>query len=194
MKHELHIALKESERIQRLNTTLQLEKKDILEKAHRDALTGAYNRLGIRDKLIYAMESRVKLGVQFCLILIDIDDFKQLNDTKGHLEGDKALINLVNLLMRNLRETDYLCRWGGEEFFVLIMNANIDAARGLAEKLRKNVEESSLGFTCSFGVAQAFKNEFEEILDAADRALYKAKNDGKNRVGLAFRKDMEKLP
>jgi diguanylate cyclase (GGDEF)-like protein len=156
----------------------------IKESAMIDELTSLYNRKKldeIRDGLV---------DKNICVIIFDIDDFKKINDKYGHLKGDEVLEILANVVKTNLRESDIVVRWGGEEFLILIENlTDKHIAISLAEKLRKRIEQiyiEEVGhFSCSFGVHCGFIHSFDEILeifDKADEALYRAKREGKNRV------------
>lgn len=160
------------------------------ENADKDQLTGIYNRyclieFGIRE-IEFAKSSKHPLSI----IMIDIDYFKNINDTYGHLIGDKALKFCVSNISRELRGNDIFGRYGGEEFILILPNTNIENAVNLAERLRNSFINSNMSvfsnkvrFTASFGVAQYNENEtFDDIINKADKALYKAKQTGRNRV------------
>jgi diguanylate cyclase (GGDEF)-like protein len=121
--------------------------------------------------------------------MFDIDNFKQINDTYGHLKGDEALKKISTNVQNHIRDNDFFIRWGGEEFIVLLQESTIDKAQKIAEKLRKvinSIEIEEVGhFSCSFGVACGLikrEVDFDKILKQSDDALYLAKNNGKNRV------------
>jgi diguanylate cyclase (GGDEF)-like protein len=121
--------------------------------------------------------------------MFDIDNFKQINDTYGHLKGDEALKKISTNVQNHIRDNDFFIRWGGEEFLVLLQESTIDKAQKIAEKLRKvinSIEIEEVGhFSCSFGVACGLierEMDFDKILKQSDDALYLAKNNGKNRV------------
>jgi diguanylate cyclase (GGDEF)-like protein len=125
------------------------------------------------------------------VIELDVDRFKQINDTHGHGCGDEVLIAVANILARSARDGDVLARWGGEEFILLLPETNLDAAITLAERLRVVISEMRLNcqgkeisFTASFGVAQrtAECESMEAIISIADDFLYQAKREGRNRV------------
>ncbi len=156
---------------------------EIEDKSLKDELTGAYNRKKI-DKIIDDLKDK-----NICLIMLDIDNFKKINDTYGHLKGDEVLKSLSTNIQNNLRENDIFMRWGGEEFIVLIQDLEIKKAKEVAEKLREvinSIEIEEVGhFSCSFGVACGLVEsefDFDKILKQSDDALYLAKNNGKNRV------------
>jgi two-component system cell cycle response regulator len=149
----------------------------------KDELTGAYNRKKIdkiKDDLI---------NKKICLIMCDIDNFKKINDTYGHLKGDEVLKVLSKNIQNNLRSNDLFIRWGGEEFIILFQSSNIVNANKIAGKLRNIVNSINIKdvghFSCSFGVACGIiekDGDLDKILKKSDDALYLAKNNGKNRV------------
>lgn len=164
------------------------DKKRIEEVSHTDQLTQIYNRLyldiSFNNELSRA--SRYKRDI-FSTIMMDIDDFKDINDTFGHTIGDKVLIELVNLIKYKIRVTDIFGRWGGEEFLILCPNTNKDEALNLTQKIRVSIEEhvfiSEIKLTCSFGVTQyQDKDDLDSMFLRADKALYGAKDGGKNTV------------
>lgn len=121
------------------------------------------------------------------LIILDVDHFKKVNDTFGHNIGDKVLVELSRTLLDNLRDIDIVCRWGGEEFVVLLPTANIANASNLADKLRTCIEKLEIDkvgqITASFGVAQVNEgDDMQSVIDRADKALYMAKKSGRNCV------------
>ncbi|KLO24492.1 MULTISPECIES: diguanylate cyclase [unclassified Marinitoga] len=156
-----------------------------------DPLTSAYTRRYMENKLkeLYGLYERYKFD--FSVILIDIDDFKKINDKYGHQKGDEVLTELVNSLKKNLREFDMVCRYGGEEFLIILPNTNINDAELIAKRLIKDIntdllEKTKLNITCSIGVSSITTTikepKLKNIIKNADDALYKAKNSGKNRV------------
>jgi len=152
-----------------------------------DHLTQVYNRIKVEDQLETEKQRFERYNNIFSIILLDIDKFKHVNDTFGHNEGDNVLVTVANLLKNNIRNTEVLGRWGGEEFIIICPETELKNASLLAEKLRKIIEHKTFDaighITCSFGVAQARKDEFiKELIKRSDIALYKAKEDGRNRV------------
>ena len=171
-------------------TRTNFQKAVELEKlATHDPLTNAYNRTKFY-KEIEKEESRIERNdISFySLVMIDIDDFKFINDTYGHDMGDLVLKDIVSNIQKKLRKTDMLFRWGGEEFVILLPQTNIENAKIAAEKIRKVIPSIPFNMkksiTCSFGVSakKSKKDNAELILKRADNALYKAKREGKNRV------------
>lgn len=176
--------------------TLKNELDDARREATKDALTGLNNRRGF-DKALQASIKISQSGLDpFCLMLLDIDLFKVINDSYGHLVGDKVLVGLSKVFIKNMRGSDYLCRYGGEEFAIIMPETLITGAFTVAEKLRKSVEKLRLKHiktgqqigqvTISIGVTSYRSNDTEvEIIDRCDRALYRAKSLGRNRTVIA---------
>ena len=152
-----------------------------------DKLTQLYNRLRM-DELLDTQEKRfIRYGERCSVIIIDIDYFKQVNDTFGHNVGDEVLKEFSNILLQNIRNTDFLGRWGGEEFMVICPNSTVKSARILAEKLRVKVESHHFKYigkkTASFGIAEYQKKlRSTDVIESADTNLYTAKRTGRNRV------------
>lgn len=192
--------LRAGDKIQAGVTILQLSYSDEIEReyhaklfdfAARDALTGLYNKRFIVNELENYCRIARRSERAFSLIMIDIDDFKQINDRRGHLAGDEYLKQVAALLASSLREQDIAGRVGGEEFLVILPETPIEGALHLAVRVRMAVEGFALFYqdepirtTISVGVCQYEKGirEVKDLLDLADRALYEAKRLGKNRV------------
>jgi len=152
-----------------------------------DNLTKTYNRMKINQVLDEQMKLFKRYGESFGVILIDIDYFKKVNDEFGHDLGDMVLIEFVKQLQDNIRDVDYLGRWGGEEFLLVCPKMNEVGVRKLSEKLRKKIEEAFFPkihkMTASFGVSMSKDTHtIKDIIKNADIALYRAKHEGRNRV------------
>jgi diguanylate cyclase (GGDEF)-like protein len=156
-----------------------------------DGLTKAHNHRFFQDHLTRELKRAARVQEPVSMLLIDIDDFKQLNDRLGHAAGDELLSGMARTLVNTVRETDLLARYGGDEFVVLCANTDRDGAYLLAEKVRGAIEGSSFilddsmrptRITVSIGTAQ-FKGDRRKFFEATDRALYRAKAQGKNCVG-----------
>jgi len=166
---------------------LEQDYKKIERLSITDPLTQLYNRAKI-DVLFQMELNKVKrYGAPLSVILLDIDHFKQVNDTHGHLMGDRVLRELADLLRQCVRDTDHIGRWGGEEFIILATNTALPEAERLAEKLRVVVARHRFGEvghkTASFGIAAYQANEIADTLTKrADDCLYLAKRHGRNRV------------
>lgn len=169
-----------------INTLLELENREFSELASTDYLTGLLNRLGIHDALFENIKNWSKRNIPFSLILVDIDKFKLINDSFGHDEGDRILKAIAELLANNIRTTDSVARWGGEEFAILCSNTYVFQAKHIAESLREKLEAAQLSaktkVTASFGVASAIKSDADDLFHRADQALYEAKKQGRNKV------------
>ena len=158
-----------------------------------DGLTGIANRRQLEDSLTAEIARSERLGAPFTLVLADLDDFKAVNDLHGHSVGDDVLREFAAVLRATVRDSDLPGRWGGEEFLLLLPGADAVGGAQLADRIRAALAERSfLGrngevvtVTCSFGVAQHRTGDDErDLFAAADRALYRAKREGKNRVEL----------
>jgi len=168
---------------------LQLRKmnKKLEKLSRKDALTQIGNRLKLNEVLLEEYKYSLRYGISCGVILLDIDDFKKIDDTYGHLFGDKVLIKFAKILSKNIRGTDKLGRWGGEEFLIICPNTNTENLIKVAEGLKKDIENdnflSQKSLTASFGLS-IFDGtkDIEEVLGKADDNLYEAKNSGKNRV------------
>ena len=160
-----------------------------------DQLTKVHNRLYI-DEILQKQYYRFFRNDEECsLILMDIDYFKEINDTYGHITGDLFLVEFAKLLKNNIRESDIVGRWGGEEFLIIMPHSNMSDAKELAQKLKDIITKfnfTKVGFkTVSFGVSQFVRGfSIEQLLDSADKALYKSKENGRNQIN-CFELDME---
>ena len=155
--------------------------------AYTDQLTGIGNRHKFEEIFTIQLKQSKRNKSEFCLVLLDIDYFKKVNDTFGHLAGDKVLVTIANKISSSVREVDFFARWGGEEFVLLLNGTCLEDALIVCEKFRKVVEELELeiphNITVSFGVTQYKENDdLHEMTKRADEALYQAKSDGRNCV------------
>ena len=154
--------------------------------ATHDQKTGLYNHVFFRD--VFALElDKAKRGKKLSLIVVDIDHFKQVNDTYGHLTADKILKKVARVLEKEVRKYDIVARFGGEEFFIMLPAATLERAKRIAERVRKAVfNDGNLkkyGISISLGVAEyKERDNLDRISRRADKALYKAKKEGRNRV------------
>ena len=158
--------------------------------ANTDPLTGLFNYRYFQEALRMEIARARRLGYSVGLLMVDVDNFKWINDTFGHPAGDEVLRGIAGALRGSLRHTDVVVRYGGEEFAIVLPGTDLDGGRRLAERLRGALAELPLPFrpadgavTASFGVA-AYPSAVTEadLLDSADAALYEAKQRGKNRV------------
>jgi diguanylate cyclase (GGDEF)-like protein len=169
---------------------LQELARDLRFQATTDPLTGLYNRLKFDEALASELSRAKRYGTPLALILYDVDHFKRINDTYGHQVGDNALVQLSQIVSMQIRTTDLLARWGGEEFVILAPGSDGEMARQAADKLAAAIERTTFDgvgtITCSFGITQHTDGDSADTLIArADLALYRAKTSGRNRVELA---------
>lgn len=155
-----------------------------------DPLTGAGNRRGMNDILDSVSALFHRSGIPCSILIFDIDHFKAINDTHGHVIGDNILVEVADLIGAHIRVSDSLHRYGGEEFIIVTENTLADGAAQEAEKLRALIDahvfRSDIHLTVSFGVAELHRGEGRQgWLGRADQALFYAKNSGRNRVELA---------
>lgn len=155
--------------------------------ANTDNLTGLWNRAKFQVLAQDEIHRSTRYDYPLTLVFFDIDWFKQINDTYGHECGDKVLCGLASLVSNELRESDHLCRWGGEEFVILLPHTNLEQAVVLAEKLRASISSypllDNLRITASFGVSGGQPGQtLDELVRQADEAMYRAKTLGRDRV------------
>jgi diguanylate cyclase (GGDEF)-like protein len=158
-------------------------------KAATDPLTGLHNRMLLEQTLVHEMARADRYSAPLSLVLFDVDHFKRVNDTYGHQVGDRVLVQLSRFVPNLIRASDFLVRWGGEEFLIVIPESDGAMALRVAEKLREAISHVVFGaagsITCSFGVTEyACGESAADFIGRADDALYRAKNDGRNNVKL----------
>lgn len=156
-----------------------------------DALTGLYNRRHFNAELEREFMRSKRYGGNLCIAIIDIDFFKKINDTYGHLCGDYVLKEVAYLILGNFRKTDMVFRYGGEEFVVLMTETSLENSLIPLERLRKTIENNNFIFkgekikvTISIGAETNHTESTEEFLNNADKALYQAKQSGRNQTVL----------
>jgi len=172
---------------------------ELIEQARTDALTGALNRRALYEEAECEIARSARAGHTLCLLLLDVDNFKALNDTHGHAAGDFALRRLVDQIRSVLRTQDILARTGGEEFAILLPETTSVPAHHVAERIRWSLETmqptfgmTRLTITASIGLAEMTPPfiPFDTILQRADAAMYAAKRGGKNRVVVFEKSDV----
>ena len=175
------------EELTEINSMLENKNKEYAQMASTDPLTGLYNRHKFSELYLSSYEVMTQRENSMSLILLDIDHFKKINDTYGHNAGDSVLVQVSHALLKTLRNIDVVCRWGGEEFVLLLPTATLEQAIYLAEKLRIYIQDLDLNpieqISASFGVSLVkVGDDMEDVIDRADKALYLAKDSGRNCV------------
>lgn len=189
-REDLLVAREEVNKAHNQINQLENELIEMGEKVQEDHLTGIYNRRGLDNVFKREISRAQRSQVPFCFILLDIDNFKQLNDTYGHQAGDDALVFLVNAIKESTRSEDIISRYGGEEFALLLPNTMLEEAISISSRILRNLTKkfflhrnNRLLITFSAGVAQYQLEESQEsIIKRADEAMYTAKKNGKNRI------------
>ncbi|WP_373036807.1 diguanylate cyclase [Sulfurimonas sp.] len=171
-------------------TRLSKENERLEKQATRDILTGQYNRVKFNKELDKALYAVKRYDEVYSLVLYDIDNFKNINDTYGHIVGDYALVTLSDMFYKRKRPTDIFARWGGEEFIILLPSTNENDAQKFANSLREELEAYSFKYfgklTCSFGVTKILKDDTDKtVFTRVDSALYYSKEHGKNMVTIS---------
>lgn len=163
--------------------------KTYKEQAIKDSLTKLYTRRYFEERCYQEVYRFNRTAEGFAIAFLDIDDFKQINDTYGHSTGDLVLKTLSEIILKSIRKSDIACRYGGEEFIILLTNSDSQSAEVVLGRIKDklttntNLIDKNLKITFSAGVS-TFSNKFnniEELIDDADKKLYKAKRNGKNQ-------------
>ena len=175
-------------------TDLRTAETKLVEMATQDFLTGLLNRRETFRRLDEELQRSRRLATPFSVLLLDLDHFKQVNDVHGHSAGDLVLQAVAAALRQGVRPYDLCCRYGGEEFLVILPETALEDAAGIAERLRRDIEnlkitaakETALQITASIGAAALLGHEtIDQLVARADEAMYNAKSSGRNRVCLA---------
>jgi len=177
-----------------INYKLEKANEELIDMSHRDPLTQIFNRryFAEQSKKIKSFSQRNN-NIPFSIITLDIDKFKNINDTYGHLVGDEVIIKVAHIIEEEVRTSDIVARFGGEEFVMLLQDCDLNNSYKVAEKVRQDIAKTSIKvhidtevkFTVSIGVAQfneSDNNNIELTLSRADEALYQAKNSGRNKT------------
>lgn len=184
-EHMIDEVQKANEIISKLSEQVNVLEKD----SNLDALTKVFNRRAL-SKYLNNLCSRNNLNYELHLLILDIDDFKVINDTHGHIAGDKILIFVANILKKTLRDGDKIFRYGGEEFILVLNRIDIVHCQKIASRILQLISKNkliykgaSLGVTVSIGSTILSETDTpDELIARADRALYKAKSNGKNQI------------
>ncbi len=179
------------DRMQTQLIEIGLLQSQLREQAIRDALTNLFNRRYLEDTLERELARAAREGYPLCIVMMDIDHFKVVNDTYGHEAGDLVLKTLADMVTKQSRQGDFVCRYGGEEFVLVMPNITVEVAKERVGSLHRSIAAHYIPFgrfnlnvTVSMGIS-SFPTQGgtkEDLLRAADRALYAAKNAGRNRV------------
>jgi two-component system, cell cycle response regulator len=201
---ELRARLRVGQRILDLQDKLIAAGEELLFRATHDNLTGISNRGVIMDSVRRERFRQDRGGTAFAIVLADIDHFKFVNDTYGHMAGDVVLREAARRMTNCIRPYDCVGRYGGEEFLIVVPSSDAMGAMGLAERIRKEIEATpmvaegaSVSVTASFGISCSTPNRLldpQEMLRLADDALYRAKANGRNRCELAAEQDLTTHP
>lgn len=166
-----------------------IDRDNIRKSSSIDNLTSALMRKHLELFIQEQIEKSYTYGTEFSIIMLDIDKFKEINDNYGHRMGDKVLSKLCKTVLRNIRKSDVIGRYGGEEFIIVLPDISVNGAEIIAERIRKKIiEEKLMGdkreVTVSMGIANYPKHAttYDELIEKSDQALYEAKNGGRNRT------------
>ncbi len=176
-----------------VNVRRQLEQRnaDLQRLAYHDTVTGLLNRRSILEKLDEWLRHEQRYKGRLAVVMLDIDHFKRVNDVYGHRIGDRVLADIAGVMSRSIRETDFVGRYGGEEFLIILPRTDVAGATKMAERVRTAVEATPMhgangedfAVTVSLGVAEYCDGDDEDlVVGRADAALYRAKDLGRNRV------------
>lgn len=183
----LHVSARLQRRLMAANDRAVAANRELQILSRTDPLTKLHNRLRLDEILESEINRSRRYGSALSVVMVDLDNFKTINDHHGHQVGDRVLVNVAKILRIGLRKTDSVGRWGGEEFLLILPHTDIGRAVDVAEKVRRALEESAVGdvshVTASFGVSSFMPGDScLRILARADEALYDAKRSGRNRV------------
>lgn len=202
--HELLARVRIHLKLKDLQDDLRQKNSRLEQLTRTDELTGLNNRRFFMEMLRNEFRRSERYGTSIVYVMVDIDHFKRVNDSYGHLMGDRALVAVSQVLMRTARAQDVIGRFGGEEFAIIMPQTELKGGELAAQRHRRLVEEEPilldegvLHITASFGVAQfprADVRRVEDLIELADQALYKAKDAGRNRVAVAQPPPSEDLP
>lgn len=169
--------------LEKCNKILNETEQGLLEELIcNDVLTGIKNRRTFNNEIEIEIHKAERIGYDVTLMMIDIDDFKKYNDTKGHQEGDKILIDTAEIIRESIRDIDEVYRYGGDEFACIFPNTDILQGKDIAERVRKEIE--SIDITISVGLSnyKGTSNNLHDFISHSDYAMYESKRTGKNKI------------
>jgi diguanylate cyclase (GGDEF)-like protein len=174
-------------RLRRAQSALREALRVVSELARTDGLTKLWNRRYLEERLEAELDRADRHERIVSVLMLDLDHFKAINDDHGHAEGDATLIRFAELVRKCVRKIDIVARYGGEEFVVVLPETKPEAARAIAERIRAMQRDQGLHTTVSIGIASTVDHGTNpaDLIAAADRALYRAKNAGRDRVDVA---------
>ena len=190
-EYEIHL----TEEVKKRTQELELAQKELINMVNKDPMTGLYNRRYFNEVANSLLKITKREGKDLSVLMLDIDKFKEVNDTYGHLVGDAILKELALMMMHLTRESDIIVRFGGEEFIILLPNTDEKGAVAIAKKIRENIAmtelqiegNKSIKITVSIGVATCYcdaDTDIDQIVHRVDVAMYDAKKSGRNKVVL----------
>lgn len=195
---ERKIPIKEKRKIAPTIDDLNTDMSSLYEMATKDEKTGLYNMRFFNTIFEIEIEKAGRYGKDLSLMMLDVDNFKQTNDNYGHKKGDDLLVEITEIIKRNIRKGDVPARFGGEEFIILLPNTDLRKALKIAERLRKNIildaELAKIGITISVGISHfEAADNIASLFDKVDKALLVAKKEGKNKSILLSEMDINDL-
>lgn len=165
---------------------LEVKNKLLADQSSTDGLTKLKNHRTLIERLKEEIEKALQDNVPLSIVMFDIDDFKRVNDSKGHVFGDKVLVDVAAIMQKSVREIDIVGRYGGEEFMVVFCKTKLNEAKSISERIRKSIETycftDDIRITVSGGVKEYSGDSLADFIHASDTNLYKAKSNGKNKI------------
>ncbi|MDD2511247.1 MAG: diguanylate cyclase [Syntrophomonas sp.] len=185
--HDITERIRMEEELEEKNQQLRELNRILKVQAVTDSLTGLYNHRQVMEKLQLEIARANRYQQDLTIMMLDIDHFKSINDEFGHQVGDVVLVEVSQIIRRNLRSIDIAGRYGGEEFLIVLPQTNLNNGMQVAERIRQQVEaegfeESEEGITVSIGISQHQGEEMADYIERADQLLYRAKREGRNRI------------
>ena len=190
--HDVFLQLTQlNDELRNMQRELAQKNADLERLAYFDTLTGLFNRRSIMEKVDEWLRHMERYDGRLCVIMLDVDHFKAVNDLYGHRIGDRVLTDVAHLMRESVRQTDFVGRYGGDEFLIILPQTDAGGAAVMAERTRAAIQGSPMhdadgntfSVTASLGVAEWCKGDHEDlIITRADTALYHAKDEGRNKV------------
>lgn len=190
LNKQVRLKSAQEQELTEINLLLDSRSQALEAKARIDPLTGAFNRQGMEQAMKQGLAEWRHKGKPFSIIMVDLDRFKDINDTYGHAEGDQVLSEVSAVIKQCIRTTDIFARWGGEEFVLVCHDTSLPVAKRIADKVCEAIRQQKIGpegnLSASIGVATIERGEsLDRIFVRVDQAMYRAKQNGRNRVEIA---------